>query len=117
MDVHHFDAITKTWGSLPRRRLLGGLAGSAFGVLAATLGVAPAEARTCRKRQTTCTKGRRCCGHKRKGVVCQPLSTGGTCASGRRCCGREGASCPNGNCDCCEGFACNVAGFTCAKFP
>ena len=116
MEAHCFDAITKTWASLPRRRLLGGLAGSALAGLAATLGVAPAEARTCRKRQASCTKGRQCCGRKH-GVVCQPLSTGGTCASGRRCCGREGASCLNGNCDCCEGFACNVASSKCAKFP
>ena len=116
MEAHRFDAITKTWGSLPRRRLLGGLAGSALAGLAATLGVAPAKARTCRKRQTTCTKGRQCCGHKRGKTACKPLAEV-PCLNGKRCCGLAGAQCPNGGCDCCEGFACNAVTTICDKLP
>jgi len=119
MDAERFDALTRslTDPAPSRRRVLTGMTGSAFGLLAAALGVAPTQAGKCRKRQRSCTREKQCCGHKRKPVVCEPLSTGGTCESGLRCCGRSGASCPNGNCDCCEGFACNVANFTCAEFP
>jgi hypothetical protein len=116
MDAQQFDTLARTLGSTATRRTaLKTLTG---GTLAAMIGLrsGDAGAATCRRRQGSCTKGRQCCGHKH-GVVCQPLATGSTCASGRRCCGRDGASCPNGNCDCCAGFACNVANFTCVRFP
>jgi hypothetical protein len=117
MDAKRFDALTRSLTDtvLSRRRVLTGMTGSAFGVLAASLGVAPAEAGNCRKRQRSCTKTKQCCGHKRTGVICAPLSTGTTCESGLRCCGTQGTPCDNTHCDCCEGFLCSAVTFKCQQ--
>jgi len=51
LDAQRFETITKDWISLPRRRLLTGVAVSALSALAVTLGLAEAEAThfTCRR--------------------------------------------------------------------
>jgi hypothetical protein len=49
MEAQRFDAITRIWTRTPRRRVLGGLAGSALGALA-TVPQATEAAGTCRKR-------------------------------------------------------------------
>jgi hypothetical protein len=115
MDAQHFDTLARALGATATRRVALRTLGA--GTLAAMLGLrsGDAGAATCRPRQSLCTRRRQCCG-RNKGVVCQPLVTGSTCESGNRCCGQAGTSCPNGNCDCCEGFACNVANFKCVKF-
>ena len=87
MDAHRFDAITKVWISLPRRRLLGGLA---TGALAPMLGLGgqEASAQSCR-RSRQCGKGEACV-HR----LCVPkCGDPFTCSSG------EGRGCP-GTCLC-----------------
>jgi hypothetical protein len=60
MDATRFDAITKAWVSVPRRRVLGGLV---MGALSTLLGPGAREARAtlllC-KRTRNCPKGKRC---------------------------------------------------------
>ena len=114
MDGQRFDAITKVWSRVPRRRVLAGLAGSALGAVATALGRTPAEARTCRTRQQRCSSKNECCGHKGGTIVCKKLvncdSIGGDPLTGRRCCGKFGAKC-SVSCDCCGTMFCG--GGTC----
>src|SRR5215217_2353402 len=87
MDAHHFDAITKTWGSLPRRRLLTGLAGSALGALAATLGVTEIKAThvDCRHVGKRCKRARQCCSGICKHHKCRAHDKG-ICKAGQDAC-------------------------------
>jgi hypothetical protein len=61
MDAKHFDAITKAWISLPRRRLLGGLVA---GTVAPLLGLGTREVRavvqTCGPNDPACPAGQVC---------------------------------------------------------
>jgi len=116
MDAQRFDSLTRVIGVTATRRaalktLTGGTVAAMIGLRAGDAGAA-----TCRRRQSVCTKGRQCCGHKRGKTACKRLAED-NCVPGKRCCGLGGAKCPNGGCDCCEGFACNAVTFTCQKFP
>jgi hypothetical protein len=90
MDVKRFDAMTKDWTRLPRRRVLGGLVVGALGPL---LGLAGREASAtlllC-KRTRNCPKGKRCL-HK---VCVQTCTDPLTCGSG------GGTGCTDPNCFC-----------------
>jgi len=78
MDGPRFDAMTKSWVSVPRRRVLTGLAIGGLGTL---LGLGGREARAtlllC-KRTSTCPKGKRCL-HK---VCVKKCTDPFTCRSG-----------------------------------
>jgi hypothetical protein len=114
MDAQRFDTLARTLGSTATRRVALRTLGA--GTLASMVGLrsGDAGAATCRRRQSVCTGRKQCCGHKR-GVMCQPLSTGTTCPTGRRCCGTQGKRCDNNHCNCCEGFACSAVNFRCQK--
>jgi hypothetical protein len=83
MDAKRFDAIAKTWVSVPRRRVLGGLVAGALGTL---LGDGAREARAtlllCKKTRT-CPNGKRCL-HKVCVKKCTDPFTCGS-ASGTGC--------------------------------
>jgi hypothetical protein len=90
MDATQFDAMTKAWTRLPRRRVLGGLAAGALSTL---LGHGGQEARAtlllC-KRTRTCPKGKRCI-HK----VCVKK-----CSDPFTCSGGGGTGCTDPDCFC-----------------
>ena len=114
MDAQGFDTLVRTLGSTASRRVAFRTLG--VGTVAAVVGLrsGDAGAATCRRRQSVCSRGKHCCGHKR-GVVCQPLSTGTTCLTGRRCCVTQGKRCDNDHCNCCEGFLCSAVTSRCEK--
>jgi hypothetical protein len=116
MEDERFDMLARSLSraASSRRRLLSGVAGSGLGALAAVLGITEAGARRCKKRQRSCTKGEQCCGHKKGKTACKPLAET-ICDHGDRCCGLAGASCPNGGCDCCTGFACSAVTSKCQR--
>jgi hypothetical protein len=76
MDAKRFDAITRAWVSLPRRRLLGWLAAGTLGPLLG-LGGREASAITCQDKDD-CPDGQVC---KNKTCVAR-CGTPGTCESG-----------------------------------
>ena len=94
MDAKRFDAMTKALMSVPRRRLLGGVAA---GTLASLLGLGgrDASAQTCR-RSRHCAEGQKCvhrtctakcvngdpftCGDSGSGTGCAAVSPGCFCA-------------------------------------
>ena len=90
MDAARFDAITKTWVRVPRRRVLGGLA---TGVLGALVGLGGREAGAtlllC-KQTRDCPTGKLCL-HK---VCVKTCGDPFTCSSG------EGTGCTNPDCFC-----------------
>jgi hypothetical protein len=87
MDAKRFDAVTKAWVSVPRRRVLTGLATGALGTLLGHGGrEASAQALSCR-RGSDCPTGQ-ACAHK----VCVPTCTdpfrvnnSGFCVGGTGC--------------------------------
>ena len=125
MEDRHFDLLTRVLGSAPSRRAaLGGIASTALGALAATLGLESSEAKKNGKKRRrrrrrgkcgsnekkchgTCIKKSQCCNDSdcSGGKVCQGKSC--TCPSGTKDC--AGSCIPSGNCctsgDCgeCEG--------------
>ena len=90
MDARCFDAITKAWVSVPRRRVLTGLATGALGIL---LGHGAREASAtlllC-KRTRNCPQGKKCL-HK----VCVS-----TCSDPATCTTSGGTGCTDPNCFC-----------------
>ena len=104
MHANRFDTITKDWISLPRRRLLTGVAGSALGALAVTLGLGEAEAThfTCRHVGKRCKRASQCCSGICKRHTCRAHDKGICKASQDACvtspvgCGGDSA----GNCTC-----------------
>jgi hypothetical protein len=84
MDATRFDAITKAWVSIPRRRLLGGLAAGAVAPLLG-LGGREASAQTC-QRGSDCPTGQACV-HKTCVPKCgDPFTCRSTSATG---CGKD----------------------------
>jgi hypothetical protein len=98
MDETQFDALTKDWTRLPRRRVLGGLVAGALGSL---LGMGEREARaistTC-QRSSECGAGQACVHHTCVLTCTDPFfclkggtSDGGTgCPSGAFCAKKPG---------------------------
>ena len=110
MDETRFDALTKDWTRLPRRRVLGGLVA---GTLAPLLGLAGrvASAQTCR-RSRQCGRGQTCVHHTCTAKCGDPL----TCDSdGSNQTG--GTGCPSTSCFCGKkpggGSACLGSGIRC----
>jgi hypothetical protein len=101
MDVQRFDAMTRACGSLPRRRLLGGLAGSALGAVAVTLGFAEAEATHffCLHVGRPCKKARLCCSSRCKRGRCRAHNVGG-CTAAKDICVTTLPGCGGGSCYC-----------------
>jgi hypothetical protein len=85
MDGKRFDALTRSLftRASSRRRLLTGVAGSALGPLASTLGLAPAEATHfgCRHVGVRCKRAKQCCSGICKNHRCQAHHVG-SCVSG-----------------------------------
>jgi hypothetical protein len=122
MDVKRFDALTKDWGSVPRRRVLGALA---TGMLAPLLGLGgrEASAQTC-KRSSDCPDGHGCFNHTCAPKCGDPLScgsgTGTGCGTNSFCAKKPGgggicvkpASCYTTACgkqsDCPTGYVCTA---------
>jgi hypothetical protein len=110
MDAPRFDRLARTLSTTPtRRRVLTGGAGCTLATLAGALGLPQVAAASCRDRQARCRKTNQCCGSKHGRTACRHLSGAQMCFTGRRCCGLKLTPCPNGNCDCCSGLACNLA--------
>ena len=101
MDVQHFDAITKAWGSMPRRRLLRGLAGSALGVLPVTLGAAQTGATHfgCLDVGQHCKDQSQCCSGRCKRHRCRAHNVG-RCTAAKDFCLTGKATCGGGSCFC-----------------
>ena len=87
MEAQRFDTIAKTWGRPPRRRLLGGLTGSALGALAVSLGVTETKATpvACRHVGKRCKHKSQCCSARCKHGRCRAHDTG-ICKAGQDAC-------------------------------
>jgi hypothetical protein len=118
MDAPRFDAMTKDWTRLPRRRVLGGLVAGALGPL---LGVRGREARaistTC-QRSSECGAGQACVHHTCTLTCTDPFFClkGGTSDGGTGC--PSGAFCakkPGGGGVCVQGGGPCVADVRCRK--
>jgi len=101
VEAIRFDAITKAWGSRPRRRLLGGLAGSALGALATALGAAETEAThfICRHVGQRCKSKSECCSSRCKHGRCRAHHVG-RCTAAKDACVTGIAGCGGGSCYC-----------------
>ena len=101
MDAQWFHAITKAWGSLPRRRLLTGVAGSALGSLAVTLGIAGTEAThfTCLHVGQRCKDKSQCCSSRCKRGRCRAHNVG-RCTTAKDACVTGTTGCGGGSCLC-----------------
>ena len=90
MDAPRFDAITKAWVSVPRRRVLTALAAGALGPLLGLGGREAGATLLLCKRTRTCPKGKRCL-HK---VCVQKCADPFTCGSA------SGTGCTDAACFC-----------------
>jgi hypothetical protein len=87
MDARRFDTIAKTWVSIPRRRVLSGLALGALGPLLG-LDMREASARSCR-RSSQCPGKKICVNH----TCVSKCGTPGTCSTAFPFGCRKDASC------------------------
>jgi hypothetical protein len=101
MDGHRFDTITKAWTRLPRRRLLGGLAGSALGAFAAPHGVREAGAALfpCRQVGRRCNDKSQCCSSRCKRGRCRAHHVQ-RCTAAKDICLTGTFRCGGGLCEC-----------------
>jgi hypothetical protein len=106
MNAQHFDAITKSWGSLSRRRLLRGVAGSALGTLAAVIGTAEVRATlvSCVPVGKRCKRSGQCCSGRCRGPkgkkTCRAHNVGTCTATQNFCTSAATALCGGGQCGC-----------------
>jgi hypothetical protein len=100
MDADRFDALTRSLASaaLSRRRLLTGMAGSAVGAVAATLGFADASAShyACVHIGKRCGNSDQCCSGVCKRKRCRVHDKGGCSLSDNFCAGGKDNRCKPG---------------------